>query len=192
MIGTIQCHPFGPDGCFNVTHPANKGITDNLLEQEKYSHISKADFWVVAGNAVIHQTSLGALDLRSNFQWGRKVAASCPGAGTQLLHAMGWASVKAVFVTRMGLSWKDVVVLMGAHMLGWGNIEKRMKIFLNECCDKLENSLVTMEHGKIQKLMLRYNKLFLCQIPTNTYDGLFLMQRFDKQYCDEIFTNSWE
>jgi len=24
-------HPFGPDGCFNVTHPANKGITDNLL-----------------------------------------------------------------------------------------------------------------------------------------------------------------
>ena len=79
----------------------------------------------MAGNAVIHQTSLGALDLRSTFQWGRKVAASCPGAGTQLLHAMGWASVKAVFVTRMGLSWKDVVVLMGAHMLGWGNIEVR-------------------------------------------------------------------
>jgi len=138
-------HPFGPDGCFNATHPANRGIASiiwcttcelTLLYEQKYSHMSKADFWVAAANAVIRQTSLGALDLRSTYKWGRKDAASCPGAGSRIPNAAGCGSVEGVFLTRMGLTWKDAVVLIGAHTLGRGNSEvskRRMKVFLNSC-----------------------------------------------------------
>jgi hypothetical protein len=126
-------HPFGPDGCFNATHRANVGITEliwcstcelTLLYEHKYSHMSKADFWVASANAVIRQTSVDkALDLRSTFKWGRKDAASCPGSGSRIPNATSCASVEGVFLTRMGLTWKDATVLIGAHALGRGNRE---------------------------------------------------------------------
>ena len=123
-------NPMGPDGCFDAEHAANNGVPSiwctncplTLLYQQKYSHISKADFWIASANAVIRQTSVNnALDLKSTFKWGRKDAASCAGSGTRLPTTSGCTSVENVFLTRMGLEWRDAAVLMGAHTLGRGN-----------------------------------------------------------------------
>ena len=92
--------------------------------QQKYSHISKADFWIASANAAIRQTSVNnALDLKSTFKWGRKDAASCAGSGTRLPAPSGCTSVQDAFLTRMGLGWRDAAVLMGAHTLGRGDID---------------------------------------------------------------------
>ena len=123
-------NPMGPDGCFDAEHAANNGLPSiwctncplTLLYQQKYSHISKADFWIASANAVIRQTSVNnALDLKSTFKWGRKDAALCAGSGTRLPTTSGCTSVENVFLTRMGLGWRDAAVLMGAHTLGRGN-----------------------------------------------------------------------
>jgi hypothetical protein len=122
-------NPMGPDGCFDVTHASNNGLSSiwcstcqlTLLHKQKYSHISKADFWIASANAVIRQTSVNnALNLRSTFKWGRKDASSCSGSGNRLPTPTGCTSVESVFLTRMGLSWRDAAVLMGGHTLGRG------------------------------------------------------------------------
>lgn len=156
-------NPMGPDGCFDVTHASNNGLSSiwcstcplTLLHKQKYSLISKADFWIAAANAVIRQTSVNnALNLRSTFKWGRKDAASCSGSGTRLPTPTGCTSVESVFLTRMGLRWKDAAVLMGGHTLGRGE------------------STFSGHNGIWED--------------TDT-DA----QRFDKQYYEEIYLNSW-
>ena len=128
-------HPMGADGCFDADHDANAGLPESvwcegcaltLLYQEKYDHISRADFWIASANAVIRQTSVdNALDLRDAFVWGRVDSDSCHGAGDRLPIPGGCDEVEGVFLTRMGLGWKDVVALMGAHTLGRGEAEVR-------------------------------------------------------------------
>jgi len=124
----------GPDGCFDANHPSNAGLpqdiwcsncTLTLLYNEKYSHVSRADFWIASANAVIRQTSINnTLDLRETFTWGRVDRDdSCPGSGDRLPSPTGCASVEDVFLRKMGLGWKDTVALMGAHTLGRGDRE---------------------------------------------------------------------
>lgn len=123
--------PYGPDGCFDPDHPANEGLPDiwcrngcalTDLYEDKYSHISKADFWIVSANAVIRQTSVNnALDLRDTFEWGRKDANSCSGSGSRVPAPRSCSQTEKAFLDRMGLSWTDAAALMGAHTLGRGD-----------------------------------------------------------------------
>ena len=121
---------YGADGCFDPDHGNNAGLSDIWspgrplfdLHSSKYSHISKADFWVASANAVIRQTSVGnALNMKTSFKWGRKDKASCPGSGERLPIPSRCSEVDRVFRTRMGLSWRDAVALLGAHTLGRGD-----------------------------------------------------------------------
>lgn len=120
----------GADGCFDPTHRSNAGLSDIWgsgrplfeLHRTKYSHISKADFWVAAANAVIRQTSVSnALDMKSQFRWGRTDSATCDGSGVRLPIPSRCQQVDLVFRSRMGLSWRDAVALLGAHTLGRGD-----------------------------------------------------------------------
>ena len=129
--------PMGTDGCFDPDHQANAGLPESvwcdtctlkLLYESKYTHVSRADFWIAAANAVIRQTSIdNALDLRDTFLWGREDADSCVGSGDRLPIPGGCDEVEGVFLTRMGLGWRDVVALMGAHTLGRGEDEVSQK-----------------------------------------------------------------
>jgi hypothetical protein len=120
----------GPDGCFDPDHQTNAGLDEiwcadcelTLLHEGKYAHISRADFWVASANAVIHLTSVrNALNLKDTFRWGRRDRASCIGSGQRLPQPSGCQQIEAVFLTRMGFSWREVVALLGAHTLGRGH-----------------------------------------------------------------------
>ncbi len=120
----------GADGCYNPNHPNNAGLDfvwsdQSALRQlyvQKYSHISKADFWVACANAVVRQTSIGQrLDMKNSFRWGRQDSASCNGQGNRLPSTQGCSETEDVFLNRMGMTWEDAVALMGAHTLGHGN-----------------------------------------------------------------------
>jgi hypothetical protein len=123
--------PMGSDGCFDPDHRNNAGLDDiwcdddcplTLLHQTKYSHISRADFWVVCANAVIYQTSVdNALDMRETFRWGRKDRDSCIGSGQRLPRPSGCQQIEAVFLRKMGFSWREAVALLGAHTIGRGD-----------------------------------------------------------------------
>jgi hypothetical protein len=122
-------NPMGMDGCFDQDNPSNDGLETiwcqtcalRILYRDKYSHISRSDFWVAAANAVIRQTSIdNVLDLKETFRWGRKDRDTCPGSGERLPQSSGCDQVEDVFLGRMGLSWKDAVALLGAHTLGRG------------------------------------------------------------------------
>jgi hypothetical protein len=133
-------NPMGPDGCFDPSHSSNAGLpadvwcancTLKLLYDEKYSHVSRADFWIAAANAVIRQTSIGnSLDLMETFVWGREDSDVCAGSGDRLPTPSGCEQVEGVFIERMGLTWVDAVALMGAHTLGRGANEVRFICFL--------------------------------------------------------------
>ena len=120
----------GPDGCIDENDPSNAGLETiwcpscemTKLHEEKYSHISKADFWIASSNAVIRQTSLrNSLDLKREFRWGRKDKEVCRGSGQRLPESTGCDQVESVFLERMGLEWKDAVALLGGHTLGRGD-----------------------------------------------------------------------
>lgn len=126
--------PYGPDGCFDPSHPANKGLPEDIWCDDcpltrvynlKYrpNNIGRADFWIAAGNAVIRQTSINnTLDMRGSFRWGRRDQLSCPGSGDRVPAPTGCDATEAAMIERMGLTWRDAVALMGAHTLGRGDI----------------------------------------------------------------------
>lgn len=123
---------FGSDGCFESDMIPNAGLPSiwcegcllTLLYEDKYRHLSRADFWIASANAVIRQTSINnALDLKGVFAWGRVDAESCSGSSNRLPAPTGCAQTEAAFITRMGLEWIDAVALMGAHSLGRGSID---------------------------------------------------------------------
>ena len=126
--------PLGSDGCLILDSPMNVGLGSiwcdscplKQLYDQKYSDLSRADFWVAAANAVIYLTSIdNSLDLRDTFYWGRTTRDSCPGSDSRLPTTAGCQDVEDVFLTRMGLTWKDAVALLGAHTLGRGHLEVR-------------------------------------------------------------------
>ena len=134
--------PMGPDGCFDPNHPSNAGLpadiwcgncTLKLLHDERYSHVSRADFWIAAANAVIRQTSINnSLDMRDTFVWGRKDTNVCAGSGDRLPTPSGCDQVERVLLGRMGLTWADAVALLGAHTLGRGASKVRAVVIRRE------------------------------------------------------------
>jgi hypothetical protein len=128
-----RSNPMGSDGCFDESHPTNKGLPESVwcktcllrrLYEERYSFLSRADFWIASANAVIRQTSeKHALDLKDTFRWGRKDKSTCRHSASRLPEATGCKDVESAFLTRMGLEWRDAVALMGAHSLGRGSAE---------------------------------------------------------------------
>ena len=132
----------GADGCLDWASTSNTGLEtiwcDNCplkkLYQAKYSRISRADFWVIAGNAVIRQTSINnALDLKKTFYWGREDLDECPGSAERLPSTASCQEVEGVFLERMGLTWRDAVALLGAHTLGRGNTDVSCSLSRYEC-----------------------------------------------------------
>lgn len=136
---------YGPDGCIDFSNSANAGLEEiwcdgcdlTQVYLSSYSHISKADFWVAAANAVIRQTSNGGLNLKDSFVWGRIDRSSCPGSATRLPEATGCSEVEDVFLNRLGLTWTDAVALIGAHTLGRGDVNVSrtllLVVFMPEC-----------------------------------------------------------
>ena len=125
----INDNSYGPDGCVDFSNPSNAGLDTiwcdgcdlTQVYNNNYSHISKADFWVAAANAVIRQTSSGGLNLKDSFVWGRVDQSSCPDSAPRLPAATGCSEVEDVFLNRLGLTLTDAVALIGAHTLGKGD-----------------------------------------------------------------------
>ena len=123
--------PMGSDGCIDMEHPDNSGLPQDIwcdngcplteVYNSNFAHISKADFWIAAANAVIRLASNNGLDLKSTYVSGRVDAESCDGQGLRLPAASGCDAVQGVFVDRMGLTLTDGVALLGAHTIGRGN-----------------------------------------------------------------------
>jgi len=121
----------GADGCIDWQHEANSGLNTiwcddgcplTQIYQEKYSLMSRADFWVASANAVIKLRSPNnALDLKTTFKWGRVDADQCPDSALRLPGASDCGQVQDVFLNRLGLTWTDAVALIGAHTLGRGS-----------------------------------------------------------------------
>ncbi|KAL7476864.1 hypothetical protein ACHAW6_002698 [Cyclotella cf. meneghiniana] len=120
--------PMGTDGCIDWGHEVNLGLWGSIwcddcdltkLYNDKYSQLSKADFWVAAANAVIRNLSVDkTLDMVDTFLWGRKDADSCPGQGDRVPTGSGCREIEDVFLDAMGLNWRDAVALLGAHTIG--------------------------------------------------------------------------
>lgn len=128
---TSRNNVLGSDGCIEWDHPSNAGLNDvwcnndercplKALYDTKYNHLSRADYWIAAANAVIHHTSDNALDLRHTFVWGRMDNNNCNGSGDRLPESSGCSQIERVLIQNMGLNWEDSVALLGAHTLGSG------------------------------------------------------------------------
>ena len=95
-----------------------------MLYERRYSHVTRADFWIASANAVMYHASLdNALNLRETFRWGRRDRENCIGSGNRLPTPARCDEVEDVFLDKMGLSWRETVALLGAHTLGGGKRE---------------------------------------------------------------------
>ncbi|KAK3276300.1 hypothetical protein CYMTET_15618 [Cymbomonas tetramitiformis] len=109
----------GMDGCLLWEEADNGGLPDvrDLLApvyEDYNTWMSLADFWALAGITMVEAAGGPTIP----FQYGRVDAASCTTDAGRLPDAeQGHAHVLEVF-SRMGLSVRDLVALMGAHTLG--------------------------------------------------------------------------
>ena len=112
----------GPDGCVDLTKGDNAGLAAVIADLDGMwapfcDIISKADFWVLAAKVSVEVTAV--MDYEVPFRYGRTTAAECGYDGDRLPAAEGGAEeIERVFVTAMGLTFRDAVALLGAHTLG--------------------------------------------------------------------------
>ena len=112
----------GPDGCVDLTKGDNAGLAAVITDLDRIwgpfcDIISKADFWVLAAKVSVEVTAVVAYEVP--FRYGRATAAECGYAGDRLPAAEGGVEeIERVFVTAMGLTFRDAVALLGAHTLG--------------------------------------------------------------------------
>jgi hypothetical protein len=120
---TSTADNLGVDGCVDFTQSGNNGLSEVVGQLETlrtpYCHlISRADWWVLAGKV--------AVELRATvngytvpFRYGRTDATDCSNAAGRLPSAEGGVEeINRVFVTQMGLDFRDAAALLGAHTLG--------------------------------------------------------------------------
>ena len=120
----------GSDGCVDLQSPENNGLKEaiDLLEtvraaaaaQAAGPGLSRADLWALAGNVMIEAAGGPALE----FKVGRVDVANCAGQGARHVDAESRSSVRVaeVFVERLNFTHREVVALMGAHVLGRLNL----------------------------------------------------------------------
>lgn len=123
----------GSDGCIDLSDSGNNGLEEaiNLLEPIRMNHpfqyedvgnitspeyLSKADIWVLAGNVMMEEAGSYPLD----YHLGRVDVEDCTGHGSRHVDAESKSSVEVaeVFVDRLGFTHREVVSLIGAHVLG--------------------------------------------------------------------------
>ncbi len=130
----------GANGCIDFTFAGNNGlqiVVTNLTAVYSSggfgSFMSKADFFVLAGNAAVRVAStlppgtlpqgglpVPAAPLVLPFRYGRVDDASCDGVDAAFLPSvdLSYAQVAAIFCVRLGMTPKQLVAVMGAHTLG--------------------------------------------------------------------------
>lgn len=120
----------GSDGCIDWTHRSNSGLETiwnsnsamRNVHRNKYSGISKADFWIIWAHAALNYGSQdNVIDMKDLYFWGRKDATVCRESGSRLPSSEGCQQVEDTFIKRMDLDWDEAVALMGAHTLGLGH-----------------------------------------------------------------------
>jgi len=124
---TNETYPLGPDGCLSMAGD-NSGLVEldeqpnTLLEPlwQKYcTQISRADFWALWGKiAVEYSAQPGTIDVE--FHWGRVDNPDCLAGIGRLPESTitGIDYTSQLFVTQMGLTLKEGVVLLGGHSVG--------------------------------------------------------------------------
>jgi len=134
----------GSDACTDMSHEDNAGLAACLADGEHgqslmtsyliyCKDVSLADFLVIAAEAVmkasrdlVHAENSRAphVDFASHFKWGRSTATECEGSAERLPTSTdGCPAVEEVFVSSMGLSWRQAAALMGVHSLGRARTE---------------------------------------------------------------------
>jgi len=123
----------GSDGCVDLTSSENNGLEEaiNLLEPIRLNHsfeyegegnfttteyLSRADFWVLAGNVMMEEAGSYPLD----YHMGRVDVEDCAGQGARHIDGESKSStaIAETFVDKLGLTHREVVSLIGAHVLG--------------------------------------------------------------------------
>lgn len=121
----------GSDGCVDLMSLENRGLQEaiDLLEPIRLAAtydvgstngttevLSRGDIWVLAGNVMIEAAGGPVLE----YKMGRVDAENCDGQGARHVGAESTSSedIAKAFVDRLGFTHRQVVALIGAHVLG--------------------------------------------------------------------------
>jgi hypothetical protein len=130
----------GPNGCIDFTFSGNNGLENAVSNLTLIYHsngfdllMSKADFFVLAGNVAVRIASTvpeglipeGGLPIPEKplllpFRYGRQDDVSCDGVDGAFLPSpdLSYGQTASIFCTRVGMTPRQLVAIMGAHTLG--------------------------------------------------------------------------
>jgi len=116
------------DGCLDLNNANNNGLQGWIYDLEPiyqrwWQRTSRADVWSLAGHlAAVWASKNAHLYWSHPWAWGRTDCPSspvCQGCDSYLPDAeKGWDQSDNTFVRGMGMNYKQVSALMGAHSLG--------------------------------------------------------------------------
>jgi hypothetical protein len=138
----------GPNGCIDFNTGDNNGLQDVVASLDSIyttnnlgSIISKADFWVLAGNTAIQYATTTPANQKPDsrlpaqldpspytlilpFRYGRVDATTCDDEGYLPSADFSWSETYALFGGRFGMNIKETVAILGGHSVGrcqWAN-----------------------------------------------------------------------